>query len=293
MSGAAATPLPTRPGAARLAERLAGCGHALALTGAGCSTDSGIPDYRDRCGAWKRKPPVQIREFLRSSRNRKRYWARSMLGWPQVAGACPGASHRALAALEAHGLLRHLITQNVDGLHQRAGSHAVTDLHGRLDRVSCLDCGAPWPRRTVQGWLEDANPDWLVLEPRRAPDGDVDLEGVDFDAFREPHCPSCGGLLKPDVVFFGENVAPPVVEDCFRRLQQADVLLVVGSSLMVWSGYRFVRAAAAQGKPVLIVNRGRTRGEREASLVVDGDCAGVLSAMLTYLGVNAGEGFHG
>lgn len=277
--------------AAVLAERLAESRHLVVLTGAGCSTGCGIPDYRDRAGAWKRKPPVQLRDFLRSPRQRRRYWARSMLGWPLVASARPGPAHQALALLERQGRLSWLITQNVDRLHQQAGSRQVTDLHGRLDRVACLDCGALWARTDVQCWLEAENPDWLRLSAGRAPDGDADLEGVDFESFRVPACPSCGGVLKPDVVFFGENVAKPVVQDCLRRLEQADALLVVGSSLMVWSGYRFVRRAAALAKPVLIVNHGHSRGQREASLVVQGDCGSVLPAMLRHLGMEA-EG-HG
>ncbi len=275
---------------ATLAHQLGSGRRVLALTGAGCSTGSGIPDYRDQQGAWKRKPPIELKAFLSSARQRRRYWARSMLGWPLVAQARPGSAHRALAGMEAAGLLDHLITQNVDRLHQRAGSRCVTDLHGRLDQVACLDCGALRARDEIQAWLEAVNPDWLQYTAADAPDGDADLEHVDFDAFRVPDCPSCGGLLKPAVVFFGETVPRPVVDASFQCLEQADALLVVGSSLMVWSGYRFVRQAATSGKPVLIVNRGHSRGEREASLVVDGDCGEVLTAVLTHLGVNPPEG---
>ncbi len=281
-----------RNGVAALAQRLASGDRVLVLTGAGCSTGSGIPDYRDSRGAWKRKPPVQLRDFLRSPRQRRRYWARSMLGWPLVARARPGAAHRALAELEAAGSVAHLITQNVDRLHQRAGHRAVTDLHGRLDQVACLECGALWARDQVQGWLEHQNPEWLRFSAGDAPDGDADLDHVDFDAFRVPDCPSCGGLLKPAVVFFGETVPKSVVESSFQCLDRADALLVVGSSLMVWSGYRFVRRAAEQGKPVFIVNRGHSRGEREARLVVDGDCGQVLPALARQLGLSGAEPVH-
>lgn len=267
----------------RLAGALAVRSRLAVLTGAGCSTDSGIPDYRDTNGAWKRKPPVQLRDFLRSDGVRRRYWGRSLLGWPMVAAAQPGAAHRLLAGMERHGLLHWLITQNVDGLHQRAGSHRVTDLHGRLDTVRCLDCGTLIGRPRFQQWLLQANPQWAPHVAGAGPDGDADLEGVDYAAFHVPDCPNCGGLLKPDVVFFGETVPKPVVAHCYRVLDEADALLVVGSSLMVWSGYRFVRHAAARGIPVYIINQGHTRGAREASLQLDGDCGLVLTALAQLL----------
>ncbi|MCC5811119.1 MAG: NAD-dependent protein deacetylase [Ectothiorhodospiraceae bacterium] len=272
-------------GLEQLADELAGCNRLLALTGAGCSTASGIPDYRDASGAWKRKPPVQLREFLRSERSRRRYWARSMVGWPTVASAQPGTAHRCLAALEEQGPAHWLITQNVDGLHQRAGSRGVTDLHGRLDTVRCLECGTLLARDLYQQRLQQANPEWQSGTAGAAPDGDADLVGAEYNTFRVPDCSNCGGLLKPDVVFFGETVPTPVVEHGFRQVEEADAMLVVGSSLMVWSGYRFVRHAAALGVPVYIINQGRTRGEREARLQLHADCGQALTALLRLLGI--------
>ncbi len=256
-----------------------GDGKVLVLTGAGCSTGSGIPDYRDDQGRWKRSQPMLWQEFLRSDRARQRYWARSLLGWLPVAAADPGPAHRALARFESAGLLRWLITQNVDGLHQRAGHRRVTDLHGRLDVVRCLACDARTARQALQTRLLALNPDWEGLRGERRPDGDAELEGVDWTRFRVPDCPACGGVLKPDVVFFGETVPRATVDACFRRLAQARLLLVVGSSLMVWSGYRFVRKAVALGVPVAIVNRGQTRGDAEASVRLQGDCAHWLEAL--------------
>lgn len=269
-----------------LADLLAGRQRPVVLTGAGLSTGSGIPDYRDDAGDWKRRPPMQYREFVGSDLARRRYWARNMLGWTRMRTARPNAGHQALARLEAAGAVDWVITQNVDGLHQRAGSHRVTDLHGRLDRVVCLDCGKRLPRDAVQGFLVEHNPGWGHHEPELAPDGDVDLE-MDFRSFRVPDCPCCGGVLKPDVVFFGEKVPVEPVDTAFSRLDDADLLLVAGSSLMVWSGYRFVRRAAAAGIPVAIVNLGRTRGDREASLKIEADCGVALGALADRLGAAA------
>jgi NAD-dependent SIR2 family protein deacetylase len=230
------------------------------LTGAGVSTSSGIPDYRDEQGEWKRARPVEFRPFMTRVEIRQRYWARSTVGWPVVALAQPSAAHRALARLEECGFVELLVTQNVDRLHQAAGSRNVVDLHGRLDLVRCMQCGHTVPRAELQVQLLASNPSWAEIEARVAPDGDVDVER-DFSQFVVPDCAECGGILKPDVVFFGEPVPRERVARAFEGVAQADALLVVGSSLMVYSGYRFAEAAAAAGKPIAAVNLGRTRAD--------------------------------
>ncbi len=252
----------------------------LVLTGAGCSTESGIPDYRDDNGDWKRKQPVRYQAFVGSDLTRQRYWARAMVGWTQVSSAAPNRAHHCLASLEEAGFVHHLITQNVDGLHQKAGSRRVIDLHGRLETVRCLDCGARLARADFQDELLEVNPQWPAwpeLTARYAPDGDADLERVDFHRFRVPPCRLCSGILKPDVVFFGENVPRERVGRAMAKLQEADALLVVGSSLMVWSGYRFVQAATKRGIPIGAVNLGRTRADDELRLKVESRCGPALS----------------
>ncbi|MCH2093173.1 MAG: NAD-dependent protein deacetylase [Pseudoxanthomonas sp.] len=250
------------------------------LTGAGCSTGSGIPDYRDEQGAWKRTPPVTYQAFVGDGINRRRYWARSLVGWPRIAQAQPNAAHRALAALEAQGRCSQLLTQNVDGLHQAAGSRAVIDLHGRLDAVVCLGCGASSSRADVQRRLAEANPAWAGLAAGAAPDGDADLEDRDFATFQVPACDSCGGMLKPDVVFFGENVPRTRVDAAMARLAQADGMLVVGSSLMVYSGLRFVHAAVRAQIPVAAVNLGRTRADDLLRFRMAAPCGDALRFLL-------------
>lgn len=249
------------------------------LTGAGCSTASGIPDYRDENGDWKRRPPVMIQAFRTQDTVYRRYWARACAGWPRFTAAAPGAAHRALAAWERAGTLGRLVTQNVDGLHQRAGSRAVIDLHGRLDEVVCLGCGARTSREDVQSAMTAANPDWHAAAST-APDGDADIDAAAIASFQPPRCDRCGGLLKPDVVFFGENVPASRVEDARGALAQSDALLVAGSSLMVYSGFRFVRAAHEAGLPIAIVNRGRTRGDELAAVKAEGDVGALLSLAL-------------
>jgi len=263
----------------RLAAFIAGHRRLLVLTGAGCSTDSGIPDYRDADGQWKRTPPVDYRDFMADAGVRRRYWARSLLGWPRFGRAAPNAAHHALAALEAAGKVELLLTQNVDCLHQRAGSRNVIDLHGRLDQVRCMGCEARTPREALQQRLLQANPGWAALEAGTAPDGDADLE-ADFSAFAVPACSGCGGILKPDVVFFGENVPRGRVDAVHAHLQRSDAVLVVGSSLMVYSGFRFVTAAAKAGLPVAAVNLGRTRADDLLSLKLELPCAQALSFLL-------------
>jgi NAD-dependent SIR2 family protein deacetylase len=254
------------------------------LTGAGCSTDSGIPDYRDSDGEWKHQRPVDYRDFVRSENVRKRYWARSTVGWPRFARARPNDAHRALARLEAAGHVHHLATQNVDGLHQRAGHHAVTDLHGRLDTVACQDCATQVSRDAFQRELEACNPGLATITADIAPDGDVALEGIDFGRFRIPECGHCGGMMKPAVVFFGENVPRPRVAQTLARLAESDAVLVVGSSLMVYSGYRICRAASEAGKPLAAVNLGRTRADDELSLKLAASCGRLLPALARRLG---------
>jgi len=251
----------------------------LVLTGAGISTGSGIPDYRDLDGGWKRAQPVTFQAFTGEAATRRRYWARSLLGWPRFAQARANAAHHALAALERAGRIEALVTQNVDGLHQQAGSGQVIDLHGRLDRVVCLDCGAGRSRKEFQHELLARNPGWELHAAGIAPDGDADLEGVDFSAFDIPDCAACGGMLKPDVVFYGESVPRARVETALAHLRRSDALLVVGSSLMVYSGFRFARVAVESGIPVAALNRGRTRADDLLALKVEADCVPVLAGV--------------
>ncbi len=255
------------------------------LTGAGCSTESGIPDYRDADGEWKRSPPMDFRDFASSADNRKRYWARSMVGWPRVGQAKPNAAHHALTRLEQAGRCEQLVTQNVDRLHQQAGSQNVIDLHGRLDRVRCLSCGSIRCRAGVQDELLTSNPEFGGLDARTAPDGDADLAGLDFDAFRVPDCSDCGGILKPDVVFLGESVPKDRVREALNALERAQALLVVGSSLTFFSGFRFALRAAELGRPIASVNLGNTRADHLLSLKVSGACSEVLSIALERAGI--------
>lgn len=252
----------------------------VVLTGAGCSTDSGIPDYRDSAGEWKRAQPVQFRAFMDEPSTRKRYWARSLVGWQAFGRARPNDAHLALAALERQGRVRLLVTQNVDGLHQAAGSNAVVDLHGRLDTVRCMDCEARSTREELQDELLRRNPQWSHLDARVAPDGDAEVQGLDFSSFDVPGCRRCGGLLKPDVVFYGESVPRERVERAMEALREADAMLVVGSSLMVYSGYRFAREAANAGKPIAAVNLGRTRADDLLTLKVRQSCSAALAFLL-------------
>lgn len=247
------------------------------LTGAGLSTGSGIPDYRDREGGWKGAAPIQHQAFVNQLSKRKRYWARSMAGWPPVARARPNAGHAALARLGAAGRIDLLVTQNVDGLHRAAGNRGVIDLHGRLDRVICLDCSTRLSRHRVQEMLIEANAGWLHDSDAIRPDGDIELGDVDYERFVVPACPVCRGVLKPEVVFFGGAVPKSVVTRAWNGLMRADAVLVVGSSLMVWSGFRFVREAARRGLPIMSVNRGRTRADELITHRLDDDCATLLA----------------
>ncbi|GJL83343.1 MAG: NAD-dependent protein deacetylase [marine bacterium B5-7] len=263
------------------------------LTGAGCSTASGIPDYRDFAGRWKQKPPMQYGEFMSHESARCRYWSRSMIGWVRFSSARPNPLHFALATLEQHDLIHSLITQNVDSLHSQAGQQQVIDLHGRLADVVCTTCGDLSPREMMQQRLYECNPDFArhiqsgatdIL--RTTADGDVlldDLAGL--DDFSIPPCSRCGGVLKPDVVFFGEAVPRERVSEAYAALESSAMLLVVGSSLMVYSGYRFCRAAVRSNIPVVIVNAGRTRADDVAEFKIEADLFRVFDAVIDRLDV--------
>jgi len=267
----------------QLSEFVAAHDRIFVLTGAGVSTASGIPDYRDRSGEWKHQRPMEYRDFIGSERARQRYWARSYLGWQRFSRARPNPAHRALADLERLGRLVHTVTQNVDGLHQLAGSRRLTELHGSLSSVDCLDCGGRFARSELQQALRDGNPQLAELVGETAPDGDARLRNFDETRLDIPACRSCGGVLKPAVVFFGESVPPERVQRCRDALSAADAVLVVGSSLMVYSGFRFVREAVQMGVPVVAVTHGRTRADELLTPKFEMDCAAALSASLTRL----------
>ncbi|MEY4766588.1 MAG: hypothetical protein RI907_3261 [Pseudomonadota bacterium] len=259
---------------------LAQAGPLTVLTGAGLSTASGIPAYRDAQGQWQHPPPTQHQAFVRDAAVRQRYWARSFVGWLRFGQAAPNAGHQALARLQAAGVVGTVITQNVDGLHQAAGSSDVIELHGHLGRVACLACQARYPRATVQGWLAALNPS---VDPRRpqagpaAPDGDAHLTD-DTSGFAVPACPACGGVLKPDVVFFGDNVPRERVAQAMAALEGSAGLVVVGSSLMVYSGFRFAERAHRLGQPLVLLNQGVTRADALATARIDADCSAALQA---------------
>lgn len=246
------------------------------ITGAGCSTESGIPDYRGPEGTWHRRRPMQYGEFMRSAESRRYYWARNYRGWPLFDSAEPNETHRALATLEELGRVRMLITQNVDPLHRRAGNRRLIELHGQSDRVICVDCGERSPRLTLQRRLREANAEWLIQADRVNPDGDAEIDRSLTEEFVVPPCESCGGTLKPDVVFFGENVPRERVDEAMKAVHSSAGLLVAGSSLAVWSGYRFVRRAHEQNLPIAIVNWGETRADDLATLRIHARCGDVL-----------------
>ncbi|MFI6269451.1 NAD-dependent protein deacetylase [Micromonospora zamorensis] len=263
-------------------------GGVVVLSGAGLSTESGIPDYRGPSGVARRHTPMTFQAFTRDPLARRRYWARSHLGWRLIAGAAPNAGHRAVAGLQQAGLVDAVITQNVDGLHGAAGSTSVIELHGRLDEVTCLDCGNLTSREELDRRLREANPDFVARVAAVNPDGDVDLPDEQVAAFRPVDCGICGtGMLKPDVVFFGETVPPRRVARCFTAVEQARSLLVLGSSLTVMSGRRFVIRAAKQGIPVAIVNQGPTRGDAHASVCVDAPLGALLPELAARVAGNA------
>ncbi|MGB6575404.1 MAG: Sir2 family NAD-dependent protein deacetylase [Trebonia sp.] len=276
-------------------------GDVVVLSGAGLSTESGIPDYRGPSGLARRGQPMTYQAFTGSAAARQRYWARSHLGWRHIAGAAPNAGHLAVAELERHGLLRGIITQNVDGLHQAAGGRAVTELHGSLHRVVCLSCWRRTPRPALDERLRAANPAWPTrggnggagsppiggdlpaADAAVNPDGDVALE--ETGGFAVVDCEQCGGVLKPDVVFFGENVPKPRVASCYDLVAGAAALVVLGSSLTVMSGFRYVRHAASLGIPVVIVNQGETRGDVLAAATIAAPLGVTLAAVARELGL--------
>lgn len=260
----------------------------VVLTGAGCSTGSGIPDYRDSNGAWKHAKPVMYQDFVKDFTVRQRYWARSLLGWPRMSRARPNKAHDAIANLERQGTVQCLVTQNVDGLHQKAGSRNVIDLHGRLADVACLGCRKIQRRARWQESLQQLNSDWTeaLSALRDAPDGDAIIDGADYSDFTVPDCSACGGIVKPQVVFFGESVPAERVSRVRSAIRNADALLVAGSSLIVYSGYRLARYAASLGKPLAIVNFGFNRAAELADLKLDVDCGDVLHSVTDKLGVS-------
>jgi NAD-dependent SIR2 family protein deacetylase len=268
-----------------VAERLRGR-RVVALTGAGVSTESGIPDYRSPEAAARARGPIHGPEFVRSARVRQRYWARAMVGWERFRRARPGPAHLAIARLEARRVVTRVITQNVDRLHHAAGSRDVIELHGALAEVICLGCGWVEERDAIQKRLREANASWRVTDSgsRLAPDGDADIADAAIAAFNVPACLRCGGVLKPRVVFFGENVARSIVDEAFASIDGCDALLVAGTSLAVFSGYRFLRHAVERGIPVVIVNRGPVRGEEHAAVKVEESTGAVLELVAARLG---------
>ncbi len=251
----------------------------VVVTGAGCSTSSGIPAYRDADGVWQRSKPIQHKEFIELPAARKRYWARSLVGWQYVHLASPNRTHYTLAEWESAGRIELLITQNVDGLHQRAGSSNIVNLHGCLDDVFCLSCGKTDLRVKVQTQLAQHNPDLVNYVATAAPDGDADIDALNLDGVVTPVCSACGGDLMPDVVFFGGCVPKARVDASMEALRRADGLLVLGSSLMVYSGFRFCKEAVRLGKPIAAVNRGVTRADEMLECKVWDDCASVLQRL--------------
>jgi len=255
-------------------------GNVTVLTGAGLSTESGIPDYRGPDGK-RRVVPMTYGEFVASPTNRQRYWARSFVGWRRFAGATPNHGHRAVAALQRLGLVRAIITQNVDGLHQLAGARDVLELHGNLGRARCLACGETTQRAELDGRMGEANPHFEMIAGDLLPDGDVVLADDAVTSFRQPRCLVCqSDLVKPDVVFFGESVPKTLVDQCFSHVEASEGLLVLGSSLQVMSGYRFVRRAADNGIPVAIVTRGPSRGDDKATIRLEAPLGVTLSRIV-------------
>jgi len=252
------------------------------ITGAGVSHGSGIPTYRDDIGNWKGNSPIQHADFVKKESSRKRYWARSFSGWPNVSSAKPNSAHLALADIESMGYLKALVTQNVDRLHQKAGHQNVIDLHGRLDQVICMDCGNLICREELQEWLCKKNPHMLEKEDTRlafGPDGDAEVRDEIIQRMKVPSCSSCFGLLKPNVVFYGSTVKKEIVYHLSDLLLEAKALLVIGTSLMVYSSFRFCKQANENCIPIACINQGATRADKLFSLKVDGDCSEVLSEL--------------
>ncbi|HVH12371.1 MAG TPA: NAD-dependent protein deacetylase [Longimicrobium sp.] len=279
------SPAPELAGMQPLLDLLRGR-RAVVLAGAGCSTESGIPDYRGPEGSLKARTPVQYQDFMRGEAARVRYWARAAAGWQRFSSARPNAAHAALAELEETGVVRGIITQNVDGLHHAAGSRRVVELHGSLATVRCTACGDVVSRDAFQAQLLGMNTAWadrLGQEVVPAPDGDAELPQWAMESFRVPGCEACDGILKPDVVFFGENVPAERVAEAWRLFDEGDVLLVVGSSLTVYSGRRFIYRAVEQEMPIAVVNLGPTRADAVAAVKVEGSLGTVLPRLRSLL----------
>jgi NAD-dependent SIR2 family protein deacetylase len=255
-------------------------GDVLVLSGAGLSTESGIPDYRGPTGSLRKSLPMTYQTFVRDPLARQRYWARSQLGWRLIARAEPNDGHRAVAAFQARGALTGVVTQNVDGLHQAGGAADVVELHGNLEQVVCLACLGRSPRTELDDRLKAANASWTAVASAVNPDGDVVLDEAAVASFRVVDCLGCGGVLKPDVVFFGENVPPAKVRHCYDMVERSRSMLVLGSSLAVMSGLRFVKRAAGLGLPVAIVNQGWTRGDEHAAVRLDAPLGATLTALV-------------
>jgi NAD-dependent SIR2 family protein deacetylase len=257
-------------------------GDVTVLSGAGLSTESGVPDYRGPTGMGRRGTPMTYQTFIGDPLARRRYWARSHLGWRTIARAEPNAGHRAVAELERQGLLAGILTQNVDGLHQAGGARSVVELHGNLARVVCLGCGQLSSRDQFADRLHGANPHFAARITAVNPDGDVELGDDELAGFRVVDCLACGGMVKPDVVFFGETVPRERVQRSFALVERSRLVLVLGSSLTVMSGRRFVLRAAKLGIPVAVVNQGPTRGDRYATLTLDAPLGAVLPELVRW-----------
>jgi NAD-dependent SIR2 family protein deacetylase len=263
-------------------------GGVVVLSGAGISTESGIPDYRGPTGAsMRRHAPMTHQSFVRDADARRRYWARSHVGWRIMRTAQPNTGHRAVADLEKAGLVTGVITQNVDGLHQAAGSEQVVDLHGRLDRVMCLHCGSLSTREDIDRRLGQVNAEWRTTVLAHNPDGDVDIPDADLDRFTVVDCLDCGGPLKPDVVYFGDSVPRDRVEESYALVDSASSVLVLGTSLHVYSGRRFVVRAAERGIPVAVVNQGPTRADDDAVVRIDAPLGSTLSTLVARVGTTS------
>ncbi|WP_409317947.1 NAD-dependent protein deacetylase [Pseudomonas sp. KCJK9016] len=261
-------------------QRIMADGDFVVLTGAGISTPSGIPDYRDTNGVRRGRQPMMYQEFLSAPESRRRYWARAMLGWPRVRQAQPNAAHEALASLQSQGRIGGLITQNVDTLHDQAGSHDVIELHGSLHRVLCLDCGRRSERDSIQRVMETQNPYLAGVDAVQAPDGDTLLDPAFEALFQVPYCPYCESeRMKPDVVFFGENVAQPTAARAMAAVENAAGMLVVGSSLMAYSAFRLCRVVADRGKPLIAINLGKTRADELLDLKIEASCEHILPSL--------------
>ena len=255
----------------------------LVLTGAGISAASGVPTYRDDQGIWQRNPPVTHQEFMTSHKARQRFWLRNMVGWKFISQAQPNSAHNSLVALERAEAVSGIITQNVDGLHQRAGSCGTIDLHGRVDTIVCMNCGAKIARSALQPWMDAHNPSPAAYSASAAPDGDADIDTLDYSSMQVPSCEICGGVLKPDAVFFGDTIPKLRLADCQRKLESACGLVVIGSSLSTYSGYRFCLWASRANKPIVIINQGVTRGDPLATAKISDNCASVLDLWLNSL----------